>query len=256
MSMRGFYLIGASSLALVACAQVAGNLPRAPEVPDVTEGQTLQPYRIQVGDVLDVRLMLNPELNEEVTVRPDGHISTTVVRDQKAAGRTVQDLTTSLIRDYSHDLRNPRLTVEVKSFSPTRIYVGGEVAAPGEFISAGPSLTLSQAIARAGGMKNSGDEGNVFIIRRVGDTAQYYMTGYNDVMHARDPHADVQLASYDVVYVPRTGIAEAYRWYNQAFQQWIQGMASFGASYIIGGSGAAAVVTQPTATVPVTPATR
>ncbi len=51
-----------------------------------------RPYHIQVGDVLEVRLLLNPELNEEVTVRPDGHISTTAVQDMLAYGRTPADL--------------------------------------------------------------------------------------------------------------------------------------------------------------------
>ena len=46
--------------------------------------------------MLDVRLMLNPELNEEVTVRPDGHISTTVAGDVDAAGRTVPELDAAL----------------------------------------------------------------------------------------------------------------------------------------------------------------
>ena len=89
--------------------------------------------------MLAVRLMLNPELNEEVTVRPDGHISTTVAKDELAYGRTVPEVAAALTHDYSSDLRNPRLTVVVKSFAPTRIYVGGEVTSPGEFITVGPT---------------------------------------------------------------------------------------------------------------------
>ena len=75
-------------------------MPPAPPVPEPTAGYVthLPPYRIQVGDVLDVRLMLNPELNEEVAVRPDGHISTTVVPDEAAYGRTVPELTAALRR--------------------------------------------------------------------------------------------------------------------------------------------------------------
>ena len=131
------------------------TLPPAPPqpAPDTGPVSALPPYRLQVGDVLGVRLMLNPELNEEVTVRPDGHISTTVAKDEPASGRTVPEVTADLTRDYSTELRNPRLTVLVKSFAPTRTYVGGEVTNPGEFITVGPNLTLSQAIARAGGLK-------------------------------------------------------------------------------------------------------
>lgn len=50
--------------------------------------------------------MLNPELDEDVTVRPDGHISTTVVRDEVAYGRTVPDLAAALRADYSKELQN------------------------------------------------------------------------------------------------------------------------------------------------------
>ncbi len=125
---------------LASCSSVP-SLPPAPAQPAADAGymSSLEPYRIQVGDVLGVRLMLNPELNEEVTVRPDGHISTTVVKDELAYGRTIPQLSEALVHDYSHDLRSPRLTVVVKSFAPTRIYVGGEVTNPGEFINVGPN---------------------------------------------------------------------------------------------------------------------
>ena len=84
MTTAAFGLAGLS-----ACSPVPNNLPPAPATPDPGAGYSsnLQPYRIQVGDVLAVRLMLNPELNEEVTVRPDGHISTTVARRTDAWSR-------------------------------------------------------------------------------------------------------------------------------------------------------------------------
>ena len=218
---------------LSACSPVPDTLPPAPATPDPGAGysSSLQPYRIQVGDVLAVRLMLNPELNEEVTVRPDGHISTTVAKDELAYGRTVPEVAAALTRDYSTDLRNPRLTVVVKSFAPTRIYVGGEVTAPGEFITVGPTLTLSQAISRAGGLKvMSGDENRIFIIRRgPNDVPQFFSARFQDVMWAQDPASDVRLAPYDVVYVPRSGIAEVYRFLDQYLLQFVP--VSWGFSY-------------------------
>jgi len=217
-----------------ACSPVP-NLPPAPPepAPDAGYMSSLQPYRIQVGDILDIRLMLNPELNEEVTVRPDGHISTTVAKDEVAYGRTVPELTAALTRDYSSDLRNPRLSVVLKSFAPTRIYVGGEVNNPGEFITVGPTLTLSQAIARAGGMKiMSGDENKVFIIRRgPGDVPQFFSVRFQDVMWGTDPTADVRLAPYDVVFVPRSGVAEVYRFFNEYLLQFVP--VSWGFSYVV-----------------------
>jgi polysaccharide export outer membrane protein len=229
-----------AAIGLMACTNTS-NLPPAPPEPlALGPSAPLPPYRIQVGDVLDLRLLLNPELNEEVTVRPDGHISTTVAGDVDAAGRTIPELDASLRGDYSHDLQHPRISVVVKSFAPTRIYVGGEVNSPGEFITVGPTLTLSQAIARAGGLKLSSDDPSIFIIRRdAGDKPEFLSVRYDEVEHAKDPTADVRLAPYDVVYVPKMGIAEVYKFYNQYVAQFIN--PSFGFSYIVN-PGAAAVV--------------
>ncbi len=232
---------------LSACSPVP-DLPPAPATPAPGTGyvSNLEPYRIQVGDVLAVRLMLNPELNEEVTVRPDGRISTTVARDELAYGRTIPELAAALTHDYSTDLRNPRLTVVVKSFAPTRIYVGGEVALPGEFITVGPTLTLSQAIARAGGLKiATSDENKVFIIRRgPNDVPQFFSVRFQDLMWGKNPTADVRLAPFDVVYVPRSGIAEVYKFVDQYLLQFVP--VSWGFSYVVGGTGGGTVVTAPT----------
>ena len=54
---------------------------------------------------------------------------------------------------------------------------------------------------------------------------------WNAVRHAEDPNDDVRLAPYDVVYVPKTGIAEVYKWYNQFIEQFAH--PSFGFSYVV-----------------------
>jgi polysaccharide biosynthesis/export protein len=238
-ALRGLVILSAA-VVLAACTNTDKLPPAPPEPVALGPSAPLPPYRLQVGDVLDVRLMLNPELNEEVTVRPDGHISTTVAGDEVAAGRTIGELDAALRSDYSHDLQNPRLSVVVKSFAPTRIYVGGEVNSPGEFITVGPTLTLSQAIARAGGVKLSSDETAVFVVRReADDRPEFLSVRYRAIEHAEDPAADVRLAPYDVVYVPKSGIAEVYKWYNQYIGQFAN--PSLGFSYIING-GATAVI--------------
>ena len=253
MKTLGYFVTTGSLVALLGGCTATSQWPLAPEnPPPPTIPEALAPYYLQVGDVLDVKLLLNPELNEEVTVRPDGHISTTVDPDAVAAGQTVAQLATTLRHAYSNTLHNPQLSVVVKSFAPTRVYVGGEVNSPGEFVTVGPALTLSQAITRAGGVRFSSDETNVFIIRRSGGQPQFLSTHFRDVMHAIDPRADVRLAEGDVVYVPRTGIAEVYRWWNQYVEQFAH--PSFGFSYIVGNS-SNAVITGPAGnTATVTPA--
>lgn len=249
--LRLALLIGAPAF-LAACTSTA-DLPQAPATPAADSGvlPPLPPYRIQPGDVLDIKLVLNPDLNEEVTVRPDGRISTAIVPDELAYGRTASELTKALRRDYETDLKNPRLTVVVKSFAPTRIYVAGEVGIPGEYVTVGPNLTLSQAVARAGGVKVSGSNSKIFIVRRgPGDVPQMFATRYNKVVSAEDATADVRLAPFDVVYVPRTSVAEVYVFFNQYFQQFVP--VSWGFSYIVApdtGSGITPVQTGTAAAV-------
>ncbi len=233
----------AGAMALSACSTVP-TLPPAPMEPaETTFSANLPAYRIQVGDVLEVRLLLNPELNEEVTVRPDGHISTTAVPDALAYGRTPAQLADTLRAVYAHDLQNPRLSVVVRSFAPTRVYVGGEVNTPGEFITVGPTLTLSQAIARAGGTKLSSDDTSVFIIRRgPSDKPEFLSTSWKALRQGRDANADVRLAPYDVVYVPKLGIAEVYQFYNQYIGQFAN--PSFGFSYLLNPTNGGVVTTS------------
>jgi polysaccharide export outer membrane protein len=211
-------------LGLLAACTTAGNLPPAPRDPWPQAGYpaTLPAYRVNVGDVLGVRLLLNPELNEDVTVRPDGYISTSVAQDVQAFGHTVPEVAAALRSAYSGQLKDPHMTLEVRNFAPNRVYVAGEVANPGEFITIGPNLTLAQAIARAGGTKLSASRANIFIIRRgPGDVPEIFGTSYLDAITAHDASADVRLAPYDIVYVPRTGVAEVYSYFNQYVQQFV-----------------------------------
>ena len=216
----------AFALLLAGCPQVAPDLPVA--IPAALQAEPA--YRIQAGDVLSVRLYLEPELNEDVTVRPDGRISTTLAQSVPAENRTPDQLAASLRQVYAGELRHPDLTVEVKSFSPARVYVAGEVVAPGEFISTGPALTLVQAVARAGGLRTSGDPDHVFVLRRGdADRPQVFAVDYRAVMQGERASADVRLAPFDVVYVPRTGTSAVYLWFNQHVQQFVP--VSWGFSY-------------------------
>lgn len=212
------------------------NLAEAPKgvTPELKMAPNLPPYRMQVGDIVDVKLMLNPELNDQVMVRPDGMISTMVVGDIPAYGRTVTEVKKDLEKGYSKNLANPHLSLIVRSVAPTRVYVAGEVYSPGEFISVGPTLTLVQAIARSGGVKNSADTKNIVILRHgAGDEAEAYRASYHAAVTGEDPASDIRLAPYDIVYVPRTGVANAYLNYEQHFQQFLPISGNVGASYII-----------------------
>lgn len=222
----------AAAFLITGCTDTSG-LPPAPPAPESSEVRYVTPaYRIQVGDVLSIHVFLAPELNEDVTVRPDGHISTTLIADEMAADRTVPELTSVLTEGYKAYLRDPHMSVIVKTVAPIAVFVGGEVVQPGELLTAGTAPTLSQAISRAGGIKASGDDTNLFIVRRgPNDKPVFLSVRFDAVRLAQDPQADVRLAPFDVVMVPRLAIAEVYHWYNQYIQQFVT--PSIGFSYVL-----------------------
>ena len=180
------------------------------------------PYRLQVGDVLDIKFLTNPELDEQPVIRPDGRISTVVAQDVIAYGRTPQELRQELVQYYRRHLNNPKIAVIVRSYAPSRFYVLGEVAQPGEFVSVDPSISLLQALARAGGLLNSADRDRIMVIRRRNaDEAKVIYADYKKATDGIDLQQDVRLANRDVVFVARTGVADAHLYYQQYLQQFI-----------------------------------
>jgi polysaccharide export outer membrane protein len=230
------FLLMAISFTLGGCASPSRSVQNIPaaateagKIPVAPLAQNLAPYRLQVGDVVEINLLLNPELNEEATVRPDGMISTAVAQDIRTYGKTAAELQQSLVEAYRKHLIDPQITVVVKKFTPSRVYVLGEVEAPGEMVSIGPNMTLLQALARSGGLRNSADESNVLIIRRgAGEKPEVYRADYASATRGDMPGQDVRLAPYDVVFVPRTGVADVYKAFQQNIQQFLPASLGFG----------------------------
>jgi polysaccharide biosynthesis/export protein len=234
-----FFSIGfvcAAAFMVSSCADSTATEPTpAPQqsgLKSIEDAPAIAPYQLQVGDTMDIKVRLNPELNESVIVPPDGLISTVMAQDVMAYGRTVQELRGDLTKQYQEELTDPHISVIMRTFAPNRVYVTGEVALPGEFVTAGPNLTLLQAIARAGGLKNSASTDNIIIIRHGNNAPPVaYTVDYNAAKSGFYPQKDVRLAAYDVVFVPRSDIADVYLYFQQFVQQFLP--ASFGLSYQI-----------------------
>ena len=172
-------------------------------------------YKIQPGDQLAVKLFYHPSLNEEVTVRPDGRISLQLVGEIAAAGETAEKLTDQLRTRYSRSLESPEVSVIVKTFANERIFVAGEVGRPGEQALVGRTTVL-QAIAQCQGFKESARLTEVLIIRRNPDfTPSVSIVDLQKVVSGKDPSNDVLLVPYDVVFVPRSTIANVNKFVRE-----------------------------------------
>lgn len=171
-------------------------------------------YRIQTGDQLDVKLFYHSELNETVTVRPDGAISLQLVGEAKAAGFTPAELTDALKSAFGKHLRDPEVVVAVKTYAPQRIYVDGEIGKPG-IVDYPGEMTLIQALAAAGGMKRSSRSSEVVIIRRDVTKGRQIIVADLRRPAGAGPAGDTKLLPFDVIYVPRTRIANVNNWVDQ-----------------------------------------
>lgn len=174
-----------------------------------------QEYRILAGDQLDIKFYYHPELNESVTVRPDGRISLQLANELSVEGLTPNELTAQLKKIYSAEIDRPEITVMVRTFSAQRVYVDGEVFRPGSVVLSGPLTTL-QAISLAGGLKDTARVNEVVLMRRGAENRfMATMVDLTKVMDGTDPTQDVLLIPYDVVHVPKSPVANVNLWVDQ-----------------------------------------
>ncbi len=172
-------------------------------------------YRIQVDDFLSIRFWGDSELDQDVTVRPDGMISLPYVDDVRAAGLTPAELDAELTRRYAVELRSPQLTVIVSGAGGRQIYIGGEVGGRGS-LQLTQNMTLLQAIQVMGGFSTSSRLGQVLLIRTMpGGERVARSVDLRPVLTGADPSQDIPLQGNDIIYVPRTKIANLNLWFEQ-----------------------------------------
>lgn len=217
---------------LIGCASQSSNVK---EVEPIAPLEAEKPifYLIAPGDELDIKFFFNPELNETIIVRPDGMISLQLIDEIQAAGLQPADLDQKLTDLYSRELRKPVLTVIVRSFTRQRIYVGGEVGTPG-LVELPAGMTALQAIFQSGGFRETADPAETLIIRKGENDRPIPMRiDLAAVMNAGGG-SDFQLQPDDIVFVPKSAIANANKFINDyisgllMFRGW-----SFGVSYRI-----------------------
>src|SRR4029077_16776320 len=123
-------------------------------------------YELRPNDVLDVTFAFTPEFNQTVTVQTDGYISLRDLNDIYVAGKTLPEVTQSIREIYSSILQNPVISIVLKDFEKPYVVVGGQVGRPGKYELRG-DMTVTEAIAVAGGFGNSAKHSQVVLYRRI-----------------------------------------------------------------------------------------
>ena len=173
------------------------------------------PYRISSGDRLKVKFMYHMDLDATPAVRPDGRLTLPGLGDFQAIGMTASELEEAIYRRASLTLRDPEVALIVTEKAERRAYVGGEVKRPG-YVAVSPGMTALKAIFERGGYLNTAKVDNVLVVN-IRDNGEYEATVLNlrRVLESGDVRGDMYLTSNDVVFVPKTSIANANLWVKQ-----------------------------------------
>ncbi|MEE2879632.1 MAG: polysaccharide biosynthesis/export family protein [Pseudomonadota bacterium] len=175
-------------------------------------------YLLAPGDTLQVVFHTAPELDREIRVAPDGSVSLPFIGSLRASARTAGELRAALLEAYSSELKDPDIDVIPMAFDSQKIFVGGDVRNPG-MVDLPGQIDPLQAIIMAGGFSETAKPTQVAVLRRM--PGGQVMSAVFDVRKGiNDPrYADfTPLRRFDVVYVPRTAIAEE----NLLMQQWFR----------------------------------
>ena len=168
-------------------------------------------YRLNPSDVLDLDFRFTPEMNQSVTVRPDGFIALHGADDVQAAGLTLSELTRAIERAYGTLLRTPMISVSLKDFKKPYVVVDGEVDRPGQYELRG-NMTLTEALAVAGGMKDSAKHSEVWVFHRLPSGKVDSRRIDVKRMQARgDLRDDLHIDPSDVIFVPKSTWSKVQR---------------------------------------------
>lgn len=221
------------------CASIeVEGLPNAEGLALVGEEVLAEPhYRIRPGDELDIKFFYTQELNETASVRPDGFITLQLLDDVQVAGLTPGELDRQLTKAYAPFIRTPNISVIVRAYKGFRAYVGGQVAVP-QLVPLEGGMSVMQAIYRAGGNLPGAHMESIILIRKGEDgrPMPYHLNLGDEAVTRGLPDLQVALAPSDVIYVPRSPIANANLWVQQYITDLVlfKGVQlGFGVNYVI-----------------------
>ncbi len=163
--------------------------------------QPRAPYTINPGDLLEISVWKELDLQRQVLVRPDGAFSFPLCGDIVAEGRTVEDIRQELTFRLQTYIPNLVVTVTVAEIHGNKIYVIGQVKTPGVFI-VNPRVDVIQALSIAGGLTPFAQQNNIKILRRRNGKQTILNFRYGDIVKGQNLAQNTLMEVGDVVLVP------------------------------------------------------
>jgi polysaccharide export outer membrane protein len=209
------------SLASALCSAqqvVSENVPAKTATDSAPQLQTRAArYKIAPGDSFDLNFELSPEFNQTaVAVQPDGFVTLRGVGDLNVQGQTVPELTQTLRGAYNKILNDPIISVVLKDFEKPYFVADGQIGKPGKYDLRGDT-TLTQAIAIAGGFKDSSRHSQVLLFRRVSDQwMEAKVINVKQMEKSGNLKEDPMLHPGDMLFVPKNTMSKIDKFFPSA----------------------------------------
>ncbi|WP_371263938.1 XrtA/PEP-CTERM system exopolysaccharide export protein [Nitrosomonas sp. Nm58] len=172
-----------------------------------TQGEKVpHDYLIGPGDTLDIIVWRNPEISMSIPVRPDGKITTPLVEDLPASGKTSTQLARDIEVTLSKYLQQPVVTVVITGFVgpfSEQIRVIGEAANP-QSLPYREHMSLMDVLIAVGGITDFADGNRARIIRTIDGKQQQFRVRLNDLIRDGDITANVPVYQGDVLVIPES----------------------------------------------------
>lgn len=173
-------------------------------------------YTLRPGDVIELDYRYTPELNQTVTVLPDGYLALKLVGDVFVSNLTLDQVHDIIVQKAGERLVNPEINLVLKEFQQPYFVVAGEVAKPGK-MDLREDTTAMQAVLLAGGFLESAKAGQVLLFRKINsDSAEVRVLNLKKLHKTVDLERDIQLQPGDMLYVPRDTIQNISRYIKTA----------------------------------------
>jgi len=161
-------------------------------------------YLIGAGDNININVWRNPEVSVSVPVRPDGKITTPLVEDLQAAGKTSTQLARDIEKALEKYIQQPMVTVIVTSFVgpySQQIRVIGQAARP-QALAYRQGMSLMDVLIAVGGITDFAAGNKANIIRTVDGTRRAVPVRLHDLLRKGDISANVAVLPGDVLVIP------------------------------------------------------
>jgi len=194
-------------MGFVAIIGLSGCNPTFPPLQATTGGPEPTPlYVIGPGDALTIDVWRNPEVSVSTTVRSDGTITTPLVEDLPATGKTTTELARELEELLADYIRDPIVTViaggGLGPFS-NQIRVVGEANAP-QSLSYIEDMTLLDLMIAVGGVSEFADSNRARLVRRINGEQKTFTIRIDDLLNRADMTANVDIYPGDIIIVPES----------------------------------------------------